>query len=146
MTASTPATPATPKERAAKSISNLNKGRSKGLTKPRLNTPGLPHLINIFLQGSTAKDAAEESGVSRPVVNRFIKSLRQRGVKCMYISSWDVDRGYTLPVYTLGYGSDRTKPKPQKSRRYRQKQKHLNLIHLTAGSPLNTEDNGNNGN
>lgn len=125
---------------------NLAKGREAGIPRAKYNSPELPHLINCFLGGSTAKDAAAETGISRPIVNRFIKSLRQKTLKCLYISGWEVSRGYTLPVYTLGYGQDRVKPKSytpkERAQRYRDKKKMLNLIHLTAGAPKNKSEGG----
>lgn len=122
----------------ARSHANLSLGSGKMVKKARLNNTKLPHLIRAFLEGATATQAAEASGLSKQVVNRFIASLRQVRPYQLHISDYHRVPGWTLPVYTLGYDKDVPFPKPlsqaERSKRYHARRKHLKLIQATAGS------------
>lgn len=125
------------REAEARSHANLSKGRKSKVPKARLNNVKLPLLIGAFLDGSTASSAAEASGLSKQVVNRFIKSLRTSKPYTLHITDYEIIPGWILPVYTIGYGKDITLPKSltqsERSRRYREKRKMLAMIQATAG-------------
>ena len=127
------------REAEARSHANLLKGRKSKVLKARLNNVKLPLLIGAFLDGSTATSAAEASGLSKQVVNRFIKSLRTSKHRMLYISDYTISPGWILPIYTLGYGKDVQIPKSltqsERSKRYRAKRKMLAMIQATAGTP-----------
>ena len=126
------------REAEARSHANLSKGRKSKVLKARLNNVKLPLLINAFIDGSTASSAAAASGLSRQVVNRFIKSLRTSKPYTLHITDYEIVPGWILPVYTLGYGKDVALPKSltqsERSRRYREKRKMLAMIQATAGT------------
>jgi hypothetical protein len=136
MTRTTPLTAAQQAE--ARSHANLSLGSGKMVKKARLNNTKLPHLIRAFIEGATATQAAEASGLSKQVVNRFIASLRRVRPYQLHISDYHIVPGWILPVYTLGYDKDVPIPKSlsqaERSKRYRARQKHLKLIQATAGS------------
>ena len=121
----------------ARSHANLLKGR-KAIRKPRLNHSKLPAVISLFLDGSTASNAATQTGVSKQAINRFIKSLRTSKPYTLHITDYVIVPGWILPVYTLGYGKDIALPKSltqsERSKRYREKRKMLAMIQATAGS------------
>src|SRR5574337_1028768 len=125
------------REAEARSHANLSKGRKSRIQKARLNNVKLPLLIGAFLDGSTASSAAEASGLSKQVVNRFIKSLRASKPRMLHISDYTTVPGWILPIYTLGYGKDIQIPKSltqsERSKRYRAKRKMLAMIQATAG-------------
>lgn len=125
------------REAEARSHANLSKGRKSRVPKARLNNIKLPLLIGAFLDGSTASSAAEASGLSKQVVNRFIKSLRASKPRMLHISDYTTVPGWILPIYTLGYGKDIQIPKSltqaERSKRYRAKRKMLAMIQATAG-------------
>ena len=126
------------REAEARSHANLLKGRKSRVPKARLNNIKLPLLIGTFLDGSTASSAAAASGLSKQVVNRFIKSLRSSKPYALYISDYTIIPGWILPIYTLGYGKDIQIPKSltqsERSKRYREKRKMLAMIQATAGT------------
>ncbi len=131
----------------ANSHANLPKGRSHGTKKPRLNHSKLPALILTFLEGSTAKDAAESLGLSRSVINRFIKSLRSPPYDCLYISHYEKTARHPAPVYILGVHKDATPPKKltpaQRSKKWREKQRDLKILsalHATPSTQENTQE------
>ena len=136
MTRTTPLTAAQQAEQ--NSHRNLSLGSGKMVKKARLNNTKLPHLIRAFIEGATATQAAEASGLSKQVVNRFIASLRRVRPYQLLISDYHIVPGWILPVYILGYDKDVPIPKPlsqaERSKRYRARQKHLKLIQATAGS------------
>ncbi len=125
------------REAEARSHANLLKGR-KSIRKPRLNHSKLPAVISLFLDGSTASNAATQTGLSRQVINRFITGLRSTNPKSLHITDYEIVPGWILPVYTLGYGKDVALPKSltqsERSRRYREKRKMLAMIQATAGT------------
>lgn len=125
------------REAEARSHANLTRGRKSKVPKARLNNVKLPLLIGAFLDGSTATSAAEASGLSKQVVNRFIKSLRASKPCLLHISDYSIIPGWILPVYTLGHGKDVQIPKSltqsERSKRYRAKRKMLAMIQATAG-------------
>lgn len=126
------------KQAEARSHANLLKGRGKSLSKARLNHSKLPILIQQFLEGATATQAATQSGLSKAVVNRFIKSLRSTKPPCLHISDYTIIPGRIVPVYELGYSKDVKMPanltQSERSKRYRAKRKMLTMIQVTAGA------------
>lgn len=128
-------------EAQERSYTNLNLGREKGSTKPKINNPYLPLLLLSLHHGATIPELATESGLSRRAVKRFVDSLRQRGIRIVYICGYESpEKGGThLPIYILGTKQDVPAPPKltttQRSAKYRAKQKHLQLIQATAGTP-----------
>lgn len=123
------------------SRANLSKGRIKTIPKPRLNHKKLPILIQQFLEGATARQAAEVSGFSKASVNRFIKALRETKPSCLFISDYQIVPGRILPVYELGYEKDVKMPKnltqSERSKRYRAKKKMIQTLQALAGKGEN---------
>lgn len=128
-----------------KRLSNLEKGRVLGQTRPRLLNSKLAEVVRAFLEGATVKEASAESGVSVKVINRFIKNLRfPLYTRVLYILSWEKSHRTYIPVYKLGIGHDRPRPPLQtpEERRNRRaaRARQLKLLRATAASPTSPTD------
>jgi hypothetical protein len=75
----------------------------------------------------TAQDLSHSSGIYVKTIRLFLKELHKH--KLIHISQWDtkLNRRIKLPMYKLGEGIDKPKPKrlpsAETTKRYRQRQK-----------------------
>ena len=137
----------TPQQKAEKKQrANLTAGRSTGLVRKRTNTSYLPAVLKELLEGATPNEIMEQSGISNQALKRLITSLRlPESSRIVYISGWELVGRTWQPVYKLGYGYDRNKPKPltqaEKSKRFRERQK-LKLLNQSFHSLVTGESIG----
>lgn len=75
----------------------------------------------------SAQDLASLTGMHLETTREFLKEMHKRGL--VHIAQWDVrlNRRIKLPMYKLGEGGDKPRPKPLSSaevqRRYKERQK-----------------------
>lgn len=70
-------------------------------------------LANLYAGPATARELMEVSGLSKNTVMEYLRHFKTEGV--IHICAWERDSlgRWSIPVFQLGYGKDRTRPQKQ---------------------------------
>lgn len=106
----------------------------------KINAFSQAQLIKLLLEGThTCAELAELTGLHYVTVLQYTRELHRAGAA--HIHRWEKDsRGRDIRrVYQLGVGRDAKRQRmtsAQKAARYRRKRQHLEMIQMTAGTPM----------